>query len=70
MSIRIYYEQRGWHIHCRVFTGKAKNQTHAKAGDLVFSADEWPDVHDRLLAIADVIPEGTPKNPNREWQGA
>ena len=40
----------GGHVHCRLFTSKAQNQTFAKCGDLVFSEDEWQEVRKKLAA--------------------
>jgi hypothetical protein len=57
MHIRVYFKQEGGHVHCRVYTAKAKNMTHGKAGTLVFDEAEWPVMHDVLNGIADVIPE-------------
>lgn len=57
MNLRIYYKQLGGHVHCRVFVGKAKGFTHAKSGDLVFGAEEWPIISDMLRSIAEVLPE-------------
>lgn len=37
---KIEYEQRGAHVHARVFVG-AKRGALAKAGDLVFRVGEW-----------------------------
>lgn len=59
MHIRIYYQKLGGHIHCRVFTGKAKNSTHAKCGTLTFDEQEWSVVHDMLSSIAEVVPESS-----------
>lgn len=42
--IRVRYEKRGGHVHCRLFTARAVNQTFANCGTLVFSEDEWPDI--------------------------
>lgn len=57
-SIRLYYEKRGGHIHCRMFTGTATYVTHAKNGDLVFDENEWPDVKAAFEAgSVDVLPE-------------
>ena len=44
MVLRIYYQQRGGHVHCRVFSGPDGNRTLGKSGDLVFTAEEWPTV--------------------------
>jgi len=59
MEMRVRYQQQGGHVHCRVFTAPAENQTYAKCGELVFSVEEWNDV---LILFecggAEVIPEG------------
>lgn len=57
MNLRIYYQQLGGHVHCRVLVGKAKGFTHAKSGDLVFRVEEWQIVLDMLRSIAEVLPE-------------
>ena len=57
MIIRIRYRLLGGHVHCRVFTGKAKNMTFAKVGDLIFSQDEWDDVRDQLHRTVEFVPE-------------
>lgn len=44
VSMRLYYQKLGGHIHCRLFTAPHPSHTHAKCGDLVFSEDEWTDV--------------------------
>lgn len=45
MVMRLRYKQFGGHVHCRLFTAPAVGQTYAKCGDLVFSEEEWNDVH-------------------------
>lgn len=57
MIIRIYYRQLGGHVHCRVFTGVAKNMTFAKSGDLVFSEGEWDAVRNVLNSACEFVPE-------------
>ena len=57
MIIRIRYRKLGGHIHCRVFTAKAKNMTFAKVGNLIFSEEEWPTVVDMLHSACEIIPE-------------
>lgn len=57
MHLRIYYMKQGGHIHCRVFSAKAKNFTHAKNGTLVFSEEEWQTVFDMLSPFAEMIEE-------------
>lgn len=49
-GMRIYWQLRGAHVHCRVFL-------NGKAGDLVFGEREWPTVREALEQIADVRPE-------------
>lgn len=39
-TFRVRYEQRGSHVHCRVFSGP-KGSTLGKCGDLVFREEEW-----------------------------
>jgi len=48
--MRIYWQLRGAHVHCRVFL-------NGKAGDLVFAEREWPTVREALEQIAIVLPE-------------
>lgn len=50
-NIKLYYEKRGAHVHCRVFF-------NGKAGDLVFCEREWEAVRLRLELSVEVIPEG------------
>ena len=57
MVIRIRYKQLGGHIHCRVFTAKAKNMTFAKVGDLIFSESEWDNVRDMLQSAIEFLPD-------------
>ena len=57
MHMRIYYTKQGGHIHCRVYSAKAKNFTHAKNGTLVFTAEEWKTVFDMLNPLAEMIEE-------------
>lgn len=42
--MRVRFEKRGGHYHCRVFTAKAAGLTLEKNGDLVFDEAEWPDI--------------------------
>lgn len=42
MNFRLRYWLAGGHVHVRVFSGKARNMTHGKNGDLVFTFEEWP----------------------------
>ena len=42
--MRVRFEKRGGHYHCRVFTAPRPGVTFAKNGDLVFDEAEWPDV--------------------------
>lgn len=49
-GMRIYYQLRGAHVHCRVFL-------NGKAGDLVFAEREWPTVREAFEQIATVLPE-------------
>lgn len=46
--MRIRYHFLGGHIHCRVFTSRTRDQTFAKAGDLIFTESEWPSVRSLL----------------------
>jgi len=57
MIIRMRYEIIGGHVHCRLFTAKAKNMTFVKCGDLTFSLDEWESVRDQLETAIEIIPE-------------
>ena len=40
MTIRVYYERRGGHVHMRVFVG-ANDSSMAKSGDLCMRLDEF-----------------------------
>jgi hypothetical protein len=45
MSVfRIRHEQRGGHVHMRVFSAKQPNMTFAKLGDLCCSEEEFADL--------------------------
>ncbi len=55
MVMRWYYRQLGGHIHVRVFTGKAKNMTFAKCGDLTLSIKEWDDVRNMLHHAVELL---------------
>ena len=48
--MRIYWQKRGGHIYCRVFT-------NGKNGDLVFDEREWPEIYNKLTRIALVTEE-------------
>ena len=66
MHMRIWFMQRGAHVHCRVFTAASKADTHAKNGDLTFSAAEWPKVRAAFESIAEVEAE----DPPQDWPPA
>jgi hypothetical protein len=51
MTLRLRYQQLGDHIHCRLFTARAK------CGDLVFDEQEWPMVRSAFESIGEVMPE-------------
>lgn len=55
MIIRLRYKLLGGHVHCRLFTSKAKNMTFAKCGDLVFSVTERDDVRDMLHSAVEIL---------------
>lgn len=57
MNLRLYFLTLGGHVHVRVFSGKSKELTHGKNGDLVFSVEEWPAMYAKLTSIAEVLPE-------------
>ena len=58
MVIRICYKQLGGHIHCRVFSAKAKNMTFALHGVLVFSEGrEWDTFRDIMQSAIEFLPE-------------
>jgi hypothetical protein len=56
--MRVRFEKRGGHYHCRVFTAKRIGLTFAKNGDLVFDEAEWPDIP-LLMQGAEFIEEET-----------
>ncbi len=63
MSVmRVRYEKRGGHYHCRVFTAPTSNMTYAKNGDLVFDEAEFADVQ-RIMSGAQFIDESLEVNP-------
>lgn len=41
MNFRLRYRVQGGHVHVRLFSGRAREMTHAKCGDLTFRVDEW-----------------------------
>lgn len=41
MKLRIRYQKRGSHVHCRVFVRSTDQEAFAKCGDLVFNTAEW-----------------------------
>jgi hypothetical protein len=55
--IRIRYKKLGGHIHCRLFTSKAKNLTFGRCGELVFDEQEWDMVRDMLQSAIEFVPE-------------
>ena len=57
MIIRMRYVIVGGHVHCRLFTAKARNMTFAKCGDLVFSLDEWDTLRNVLQSAVEFLPE-------------
>ncbi len=57
MIIRFRFQKLGGHYHVRVFTGKAKNMTFARCGELVFSEDEWNDIRNQLNSAVEFVPE-------------
>jgi hypothetical protein len=40
-DFRYRWKRQGGHVHVRLFVGDRAAVTHAKAGDLCFSVDEW-----------------------------
>jgi hypothetical protein len=46
--IRIRYQKRGGHYHCRLFTAQNYDGTFANCGELVFDEREWAEVRDKL----------------------
>lgn len=57
LSLKLYWEQLGGHIHCRSFSGVSPANTHALNGQLVFDSREWPLVKERLATIYTLIEE-------------
>ena len=57
MHLRIRAKKIGTHYHCRVFSGREENSTHARNGELIFSENEWLEVKEQLSRIAEVIDE-------------
>lgn len=39
--LRLRYQVRGGHVHCRLFVAHPPGETFAKSGDLVFALEEW-----------------------------
>ena len=40
MIFRLYFQQKGNHVHCRLFAGKAEGAL-GKCGDLTFRVEEF-----------------------------
>jgi hypothetical protein len=62
---RLRWEQRGGHVHVRVFSAEHAALTHGKNGDLVFRPAEWESFlrcfQDKGTDTITVLPEnGTP----------
>lgn len=58
-AVRVRYERKGGHVHCRLFTAPHAQHTFGKAGDLVFNEVEWPIIKDRMVAAGfEVLHEG------------
>lgn len=54
----VRHQQLGGHIHCRVFTRNGVSSTWQKAGNLVFTEQEWPEIKYTFQhGGAEVIPE-------------
>lgn len=41
-KFRVRFEQRGGHVHCRLFSAPSVGSTYAKCGDFCVTADEFP----------------------------
>lgn len=66
--IRILYEKRGGHYHCRVFTAPRAGETFANCGELVFDEREWPSIMAQLSR-----PQALPRSravPQDDWGAA
>lgn len=57
VALRLRYEQRGGHIHCRLFSRWLPGDTYALTGRLVFDEREWPHIVELLTGV-EIIPEG------------
>jgi colicin import membrane protein len=58
-QMRVRFEKRGGHYHCRVFTAPRPGVAFAKNGDLVFDEAEWPDIR-LLMRGAEFVEEAWP----------
>lgn len=68
--IRIRYQKRGGHYHCRVFTAPGPGLTFANCGDLVFDEREWPDVYGQLTGGGvQFLMEGERDGQTDAWPG-
>jgi hypothetical protein len=57
MIFRIRFEQRGGHIHCRLFQTKAPGQTWQKNGELVFDEAGWEAFAALMVGRVEFLPE-------------
>jgi hypothetical protein len=48
-EVRMYWRHKGFHTHCRVFTGLLGNS--AFCGHLVFSTNEWAKVKETMPGV-------------------
>ena len=49
-TLRFRWQQRGEHIHVRVFTAPMHTGTFAKCGDLTFAKEDWRVVRAGLVS--------------------
>jgi len=57
LALRLRYRVLGGHVHCRWFTAPDPTEVFAKAGDLVFTVEEWPSLCALLAPVVELLPE-------------
>ena len=57
MIFRLRFQQKGGHIHCRLFQATAAGQAWAKNGDLVFDEPGWRSFQSVIWNRIELLPE-------------
>lgn len=63
MIFKIRHEQRGGHIHCRLFAAKATNMTYATCGDFTVREEEFEDLQRVMAGV--FFEDAKPSFPSR-----